>query len=226
MLIVHARSLESSRFHDAARDRAICHAVNAVAEKLEVRRLLSGGGGFYQAGIDLDYVGQGGFGGVAFYVDFDADVFDSIDIRDVMLENLTDGWTARDDFAAADDYRRVLLRTDGDTTRIGLTATLPPNHVQTAYPPDGNYELTVHEDGIFRSGETTPIGTEKRRFNDEDAYFFYTGDFDRNREVNILDWAILRANHGQAGTFETGDANGDGVVSILDLCYRSRTVRQ
>ena len=88
---------------------------------------------------------------------------------------------------------------------------------------DGNYRVTIN-------GSTAGLGVTDLAGNPLDGdvsgvaggnytydFFFLRGDANRDRSVNIGDFAILAGNYNSAGNFGTGDFNYDGTVGIADF---------
>jgi hypothetical protein len=75
----------------------------------------------------------------------------------------------------------------------GTQATL----LLTNLLPDGNYRATLG-----------PISQ---------PFFVFAGDANRDRSINIQDFAILAAKFNQSGTFSEGDFNYSGSVDIQDF---------
>ncbi len=84
----------------------------------------------------------------------------------------------------------------------------------TGSVPNGNYQLVVQASDIA-NGAGVPASGSPITLD----FFVLAGDANRDRQVSILDFAILRGNFGtgSGATFTQGDFNYDGSVSILDF---------
>ncbi|MEM1012979.1 MAG: hypothetical protein AAGI46_12255, partial [Planctomycetota bacterium] len=202
----HTRDAEHETYSTSGRQRKAERSLRqAVAEALEPRKLLVADTG---SGLDLAYATPD------FFVDFDADVFASIDDGDVMLENLTAGWATQ--FASEGlDVTQPAGQQTGPW-RVELESSNHRAAETTELPADGNYEITLFGNRIEDAGGTLLGG--RIRLNDPTEFFFYNADFNGDRKVDIGDFGVLRSGMDNAGsTFAEGDANGDGAVDLADF---------
>lgn len=114
----------------------------------------------------------------------------------------------------------ALNLTDG-TTALANTALLSAgNTVATwiyntpgTFVSDGNYRFT-----LLAGAVADPVGIGNTPFTLQgSSIYYFGGDADRNRAVNIADFAILAANFNLPGTFSQGDFDYTGVVGIADF---------
>ncbi len=125
------------------------------------------------------------------------------------------------------DVSAFLSRSDYTITNLDTGETLPQSAGVLSFNttsnqavldlsgdvPNGNYQLVVEASDIA-NGAGVPASGEPITLD----FFVLAGDANRDRQVSILDFAILRSNFGSAsGTFSQGDFNYDGQVSILDF---------
>jgi hypothetical protein len=76
---------------------------------------------------------------------------------------------------------------------------------------DGNYELTLHAAGVTDAAGNG-LATDHRI-----EFFHLTADANRDRTVNLADFATLGARFNTPGTHSTGDYNYNGQVEIGDF---------
>lgn len=76
--------------------------------------------------------------------------------------------------------------------------------------PDGNYTGRVFAGLTDFFGNPLPADATF-------SFFFLNGDANRDRAVNIADFAIVAARFNQSGFFSDGDFNYDGVTNIADF---------
>lgn len=126
---------------------------------------------------------------------FDQDVSAFLGRKDYRLENLTTGQTIAQS-AGTLSYNQT-------SNQATLTLT---NQV-----PDGNYLLTIQASDIS-NGAGVPA-TNGITF----PFFIFRGDANRDRAINISDFAILASRFNQPGTFSQGDFNYDGTTNINDF---------
>ena len=181
-----------------ARPVARTTAFNLV-EALEPRRLLAASP--VSSSLDLSTNDH------AIRVDFDASI-DPTDLAatSVLIENLTTGskLDARPGSPAAEGPA-LTLRTQQEHGQTVPT----PGH----YLPNGNYEATLFG----------PLGGADEVYRTSDL-FFYNGDFNRDRRVDMLDFVVMQQNFGRTdATFETADATGDGKVDLADFLVLRQT---
>jgi hypothetical protein len=140
-------------------------------------------------------------------VAFSENVGPSLSLADVQLLNLTTG-----------------LPISGAT--LSLVYDAGTNTMRLAFPgqpgailPDGNYRLTLLSAGITDrvgfaldgNGNGQPGGNYVLDF------FFLNADANRDRSVDIADFAVVASNFNAAGTFSQGDFDYDGQVGIADF---------
>ncbi len=202
----------------ARSNRLLRAAAGSVAERLEPRRLLVAVTG---GGLDVDrpntQPADPSDPTLAFHVDFDSDVLASLvdGEGDLMIENLTAGWSVRNDGGDLSVVDRS-GETPAGETRVALSTDSYRNSDAVLYPADGNYELTVFGSGVTDAGGSVLGGVH--RVNNPAEFFFYNADFNRDRIVNLADFGIVRANFGATNsTFAQGDTNGDGLVNLADF---------
>lgn len=75
---------------------------------------------------------------------------------------------------------------------------------------DGDYTVTVRGSGVTVGG--IPMSGDHTV-----AFFFMSGDANRDRSVNISDFSILATHFNTPGTFGKGDFNYNGLVDIADF---------
>lgn len=126
---------------------------------------------------------------------FDQDVSAFLGRKDYRLENLTTGQTIAQS-AGTLSYNQT-------SNQATLTLT---NQV-----PDGNYLLTIQASDIS-NGAGVPA-TNGITF----PFFIFRGDANRDRTINISDFAILASRFNLAGTFSQGDFSYDGQTNINDF---------
>ena len=119
-----------------------------------------------------------------------------LSFRDFTLTNLTTGEV----FAPTLDFN--------DLTNV---ARLTFPNLADARLPDGRYRVEL-EAGSFTDLFGNPFGNA--RFFE---FVVLAGDANRDGQVSIADFAILRSNFGGAGLFSEGDFNYDGQVTIADF---------
>lgn len=76
--------------------------------------------------------------------------------------------------------------------------------------PSGNYEISIAA-GAATDVAGNPIAARIENF------FFLDADANRDRAVNITDFAILASRFNQSGTFRQGDFDYNGAVNISDF---------
>ena len=128
-------------------------------------------------------------------------------LADLALENLSNNTTISD---------ALLSTTYNATTKTG-TLAWPNVNSGSGRLTDGNYELTL-------SSETLATDSGKHLGGDGAVEFYsLDADFNRDRSVDTIDYAIFFANNGttSGATFAQGDANLDGAVDSNDYVILS-----
>jgi len=80
--------------------------------------------------------------------------------------------------------------------------------------PDGNYDLALN-----LPGNQPPVPDEFLPDPEAEQLYFYNGDFNRDRVVNLDDFTALAAGFGAPGTFTNGDASFNGIVDLDDFTF-------
>jgi hypothetical protein len=76
---------------------------------------------------------------------------------------------------------------------------------------DGDYTATIPAAGVT-DGAGNPLAAPL-----DFDFFVFTGDANRDRSININDFAILAGNFNAPGTYSAGDFNYDAIVNIADF---------
>lgn len=119
--------------------------------------------------------------------------------RDLVIRNLTTGQTL--DRAAMSVAERV-----------GAGGTWAYDWINAGGAfPDGNYTATLPAGSVLDKAGN-PLADDLTF-----SFFVLAGDANRDRTVNIGDFAILATHFNQAGTFSQGDFNYSGAVEIGDF---------
>jgi hypothetical protein len=131
---------------------------------------------------------------------FSGDVNASLDVSDLVVQNLTDRTTLQQD--------EVALSYNADTN----TATFTFPFFANGQLPPGNYFATLHHDaitdatGAALAADATVSG------------FVLPGDANQDRAVDLTDFTILTANFNATGRdLSHGDFNADGAVDLTDF---------
>ncbi len=127
-------------------------------------------------------------------IDFSEDVFDTLGLGDVTIQNLATGA----------QFNPVALRYDAatDTALFDLPSQLT----------DANYTATLARDSAADLVGNTLSADQTIDF------FMLTGDLNYDRQVSIADFITLASNlNTTSATWSDGDINGDGLVSIADF---------
>ncbi len=131
---------------------------------------------------------------------FNEDVGASLNVADLVLQNLTTGTTV--------PAENLSLNYS--------TATRTATFTFSGYPqgilPDGNYRATLPAGSVTDAGGNALAGDFALDF------FFVQADASRDGIVNLTDFDILAANFGQSPrVFTDGDFNYDSIVNLLDF---------
>jgi hypothetical protein len=134
----------------------------------------------------------------AVQLQFSEDVSPSLSTSDFTVTNLTTGAT----LPAGD----LSLSWDRATNTAAVEFINAPTGL-----PDGDWRLSAAAGSI-----ADPFGNTLSAAISFD-FFVFAGDADRNRVVNIQDFAILASNFNLPGVFSDGDFNYSGTVNINDF---------
>ncbi len=130
-------------------------------------------------------------------INFDQDVSAYLTADDFVLTNLTSAVVPTLDEVELDWDEQNLQATvhyDGTLPNSSYRLSLAPTDLANAF-------------GVAGTGTAATLD-----------FFVLAGDANRDRQVSILDFAVLRSNFGSSdATFSQGDFNYDGQVSILDF---------
>ena len=132
-------------------------------------------------------------------VHFSKNVGASVGADDITVQNLTTSQTINPADVA------VQYVTRNDTAVVTYTGT--PNGAL----PDGNYRVT------FTAAGVTDLYGNALASDATVEFFVLAGDANRDRTVDIADFATLAGNFNTAGTFSDGDFDYDGTVAIGDF---------
>ena len=131
---------------------------------------------------------------------FSEDVFNTLSLSDITLQNLTTGSTVPS-ASIGFTYDR---RTD--------TATLTFPGFSQGVLPDGRYRATINGATVMDGAGNPMAGSFTFEFT------FLRGDANGDGRVNLDDFNILAANFGQSPrNFTQGDFNYDNVVNLDDF---------
>ncbi|MCS7034209.1 MAG: hypothetical protein NZ561_09465 [Phycisphaerae bacterium] len=127
---------------------------------------------------------------------FSGNVGGSLDVTDITLTNLTTSTTI--------SPSQISLVYDGGTNTARFTF---PSFPLNGSLPDGNYSL------LLPAGNVSPALAADVQL----SFFAFAGDANRDRSINLGDFAILAARFNLAGTFTQGDFNYNGVTELGDF---------
>lgn len=126
---------------------------------------------------------------------FNQDVAGSVDTSDVVIRNLADNST----------WPIGQVFYDAATFRAGYGVD------DSGVLPDGNYRATISA-GAVRDLSANPMPGDVTL-----DFFVFAGDANRDRTVNLSDFAILAGRFNQPGTFSQGDFDYDRRIGIGDF---------
>jgi len=89
-----------------------------------------------------------------------------------------------------------------------VTFVLPPDL------SDGNYRFRIPTGAIARAGGGATTANSDIQ---GPGVFIFAGDADRDRSINISDFATLAANFNTTGIYSQGDFNYSGTIEIGDF---------
>jgi hypothetical protein len=133
------------------------------------------------------------------------------------------------DLVFSEDVGSTLASADLQLTNITTQTPINPADVEMSYDPqtrrarftfanrpagaleDGNYTATIAAGAV-----TDPAGNTLANpltF----SFFVFSGDANRDRSINVGDFAVVASHFNSPGTYSAGDFDYSGVVNILDF---------
>ena len=149
-------------------------------------------------------------------VRFSESVQATLSISDIFLANLTQGFQVNPGSIS-------LAYNTADNTATLAFPGLPSARLQ-----DGNYRLTISAAGVTDAAGRLLDGDGNGTPGDDYLFefFVFAGDANRDRTVDLGDFALLAANFNRPGTFSQGDFNYSGTVELGDFSILASRMNQ